>query len=423
MAVFTVAFLTALAASASVKALPTLDVRHNDQKDHKDWNKGKDTKNYTEFEGWNTFKGYGSNLGTWLEIEVTNTPNIFLDAGYNVTDEWTFCREAGFEYCGQVLENHYATYYTTADIDKIATVGVNVIRIPTTYAAWIEVPGSFLYRGNQLKYLRNVTDYAIKTYGIHVILDLHSLPGGVNGLEIGEAFGNQDWFFNQTNFDYSLQAVDAVIEFVKSSVAPEQFTIAPINEPSDNLAGFGSPDIVTEPAGVDWVLKYLRAAYAKIQARCPSIWLMQNDSFKGSRFWAPYWNTTDKIVFDQHLYFFAGDGVYGNLIPGITCGQAAAIKPPGFNVFIGEFSLQSQYNNSLLVSRRQEVYDSQVVSFQKFLSGGAFWNTKFQGMMRVNGEGTQNDYWNFELLIDEGVVRPLSQVNMSYCLDTPVPTS
>jgi glucan 1,3-beta-glucosidase len=116
-------------------------------------------------------------LGAWLEIETSNTPNIFLDAGYNVTDEWTFCQEAGFEYCGKVLEEHYATWYTTADIDKIATVGVNIIRIPTTYAAWIVVPGSFLYHGNQVEYLRNISEYAIKTYGMHVIVELHSLPG------------------------------------------------------------------------------------------------------------------------------------------------------------------------------------------------------------------------------------------------------
>jgi hypothetical protein len=68
MAIFTVAFLAALAASASVKAMPTtLDVRNNDNKEHKDWDKDwnehKYPKNYTEFEGWNTFKGYGSNLG------------------------------------------------------------------------------------------------------------------------------------------------------------------------------------------------------------------------------------------------------------------------------------------------------------------------------------------------------------------------
>lgn len=49
-----------------------------------------------EFLDWRTFKGNGANLGAWL-----------------------------------------------------ASVGVNVLRVPTTYAAWIDVPESQYHRGNQ----------------------------------------------------------------------------------------------------------------------------------------------------------------------------------------------------------------------------------------------------------------------------------
>lgn len=40
----------------------------------------------------------------------------------NATDEWTFCQTLGSR-CGPVLEEHYATYITTDDIDKVAAVG------------------------------------------------------------------------------------------------------------------------------------------------------------------------------------------------------------------------------------------------------------------------------------------------------------
>jgi glucan 1,3-beta-glucosidase len=49
------------------------------------------------------------------------------------------------------------------------------------------------------------------------------------------------WFFNTTNIDYSFQLVDAILSFIKSSGSIASFTIAPINEASDNLAGFGTP--------------------------------------------------------------------------------------------------------------------------------------------------------------------------------------
>jgi hypothetical protein len=204
-----------------------------------------------------------TSLGGWLEIELSVSPNIFIDGGANTTDEWTFCETVGKQRCGQVLEEHYRTFITTDTIDRLSTVNVNTIRIPTTYAPWVNVPGSNLYRGNQLEYLREITNYAISTYGMHVILDLHSLPGkftcqvygsrkvltsgslrigGLNSLEIGEAFGRNFWFYNETNFNYSLEAVDCVLDFVQSSVAPNQFTISPLNEPTDNFTRFASPD-------------------------------------------------------------------------------------------------------------------------------------------------------------------------------------
>jgi len=124
---------------------------------------------------------------------------------------------------------------TTADIDKMAKQNINTLRIPTTYAAWVKVPGSELYSGNQQNYLRQVSLYAIKKYNMHVIIGLHSLPGGVNYLPI-EAFGHNAWFFNSTNLDYSFKAIDSIISFIQKSGVPQGFTIAPINEASDNFA-------------------------------------------------------------------------------------------------------------------------------------------------------------------------------------------
>ena len=79
------------------------------------------------------------------------------------------------------LEERYATYIQQADSDVLANAGVNILRIPTTYAAWIELPGLALYLGNQTRYLREIFDYAIAKYNIYIIIDIHSLPGGVNG--------------------------------------------------------------------------------------------------------------------------------------------------------------------------------------------------------------------------------------------------
>ncbi|KAG9714225.1 hypothetical protein KCU73_g16269, partial [Aureobasidium melanogenum] len=138
-----------------------------------------------------------STSGIGLRSRKSND-QYFWDAHVNgtaVQDEWTFCEVLGDE-CGPVLEQHYSTYVTTDTIDKLASVGVNFLRIPTTYAAWVVVPGSELYHGDQQTYLRTICEYAIGKHGMRVVVGLHSLPGGVNGLDIGEALDHDAWFFN-----------------------------------------------------------------------------------------------------------------------------------------------------------------------------------------------------------------------------------
>lgn len=294
----------------------------------------------------------------------------------------------------------------------MASVGVNTLRIPTTYAAWINVPGSEFYNGKQQKFLKTITDYAIEKYGMHCIIGLHSLPGGVNSLDIGEAFGHGDWFFNTKNLDYSFKAIDRILSFIKTSGHVNAFTIAPINEASDtHLAGFGTPAGLTD-AGADWVNTYhygVLKKIAKIDSRIP---MMIQDNFKGASFWAPFYNSTDNIVFDSHVYYFAAAGTYSQYVNPAICGQAAYVKSgTTFPVFIGEWSLQTMYNNTL--SERKTIFDTQRYAWQNYVAGGSFWTAVSYSTAAVDGEGTQREYWSYIDLINQGVIT--TQTNSSYC--------
>lgn len=72
---------------------------------------------------------------------------------------------------------------------------------------------------------------------MHIIIDLHNLPGGVNYLDIGEHVGNDGWFQNETNLEYSYQAVSQVLDFIQASAYPTYYTLEPINEAMDNVTG------------------------------------------------------------------------------------------------------------------------------------------------------------------------------------------
>ncbi|KAJ4370884.1 hypothetical protein N0V86_008578 [Didymella sp. IMI 355093] len=253
----------------------------------------------------------------------------------------------------------------------LASVGVNTLRIPTTYAAWIRVPGSELYSGYQVQFMDRIATYAIQRYNMHIIIGLHSLPGGVNSLDIGEAFGHDGWFQNQTNLQYSWQAVDRILDYVKASpLGLNKFSISPLNEASDtNLVGFGTSAGLTDD-GVAWINTYLRGVLERIKKVDQRIPMIIQDCFKGTEFWAPFYNVTDNVVMSPHVYYFAAAGVYANYVNPAVCGQAQAIaNQTKFPNFVGEWSLQTRYNNTF--SGREEIFNTERYAWNTYLSGGS----------------------------------------------------
>lgn len=152
---------------------PAVAASFNRYKHFLKWNKN------VNFVDWKTYKSNGVNLGAWLEQEKDYDIGFWNTGAPDAPDEWTWCKTLGTK-CGPLLEKRYASWVTTQDIDKLAATGINTLRIPTTYAAWIDWSESEFYHGNQQKYLSTISKYAIEKYGMHVIVGLHSLPGGVN---------------------------------------------------------------------------------------------------------------------------------------------------------------------------------------------------------------------------------------------------
>lgn len=362
---------------------------------------------------WKSFKAYGVNLGGWLVQESTIDTHWWDTYSRGASDEWGLCENLGSQ-CGPVLEQRYASWITTSDIDKAAKSGVTLLRIPTTYAAWIKIPGSKLYSGNQTTYLKNITTYAITRYGMHIILGVHGLPGGINGLTIGEAAGHWDWFNNQTNFNYSMQVMDTVIAFIQNSGHQESYTLSPINEPADNqdLSVFGTSAALSD-AGAAWVLIYIQAVLDRVAAVNRKIPVMFQGSFKGEEFWSGNFSRSENLVFDVHNYYFQGRNTTSLNVPSYVCTDAKATPGDGkFPTFVGEWSIQALYNNSFALRERNLNYG--LSAFLKYSHGSSYWTWKFSGNATVDGQGTQADYWSYEALIDRGYFHPNTS-NLEHC--------
>ncbi|KAF5642022.1 hypothetical protein F52700_3202 [Fusarium sp. NRRL 52700] len=292
-------------------------------------------------------------------------------------------------------------------------VGVKTLRITTTYAAWVKVPGSAFYHSKQQEHLRKITQYSINRYGMHIIIRLHSLPGGVNNLDIGEAFMHDGWFYNSTNLASSWKAVDKILDFIKSSGHKNAFTIAPVNEASDNLAGFGSAAGLSDKA-TNWILTYMNGVFQRVESVDKRIPVMLQDNFKGAAFWSPLFDKKRNLVIDSHVYYFAASGTFSQYVAPAVCGQAKYLaEETKFPVFVGEWSLQTMYNNTLSVPNRKTIFDTQRYAWQKYAAGGAFWTTVSYATKPVDGQGTQRDYWSYVDLVRAGVITKAT--NKSYC--------
>ncbi|KAH7348892.1 putative cellulase [Rhexocercosporidium sp. MPI-PUGE-AT-0058] len=366
----------------------------------------------TSYVNWKTFKGTGLNLGGWLAQEAVIDPIWWAKYSGGANDEWGMCANLGAR-CGPVLERRYATYITKSDIDKYAAAGITILRIPTTYAAWVKVPGSQFYSGNQVSFLKHIATYAITKHNMHVIVDVHSLPGGINGLGIGEADGHFGWFNNQTALTYSYKAIEAVITYVQNSGFPQSYTIEPINEPVDNtnFSEFGTPAALSAN-GTAWTLTYIKGVISRVAAANPKIPVMFHDCFKGEAFWSPSFLATTNLVFDVHNYYFAGRPTNSNNVTADICSDAKASAGDGkFPVFIGEWSIQTVADNKF-VNRRKNL-NTGLYAFGRYEQGSAYWTGRFFGNVPVEGEGVQGDYWNYSAFIDMGFIDPAS--GAAYC--------
>ncbi|KAI9039294.1 putative cellulase [Aspergillus affinis] len=354
---------------------------------------------------WRTHTVHGVNLGGWLCQESTIDTTWWAANSLGAPDEWGLCANQGSK-CGSILERRYATFITPKDIDTLHEAGINTLRIPTTYAAWLKVPGSQLYTGNQLSFLRDISTYAITKHDMHVIIDVHSLPGGVNGMPFGEAEGHYGWFHNETAMKYSLNVIDEVIDFVQTSEHPDGYSIAPINEPVDNkdMSAFGSPAALSDE-GAAWTLSYIQSVISKVEKVNAKIPIVFQGSFRPESFWSPNFKNTTNLVFDVHNYYFAGRGATGANITEYICEDAIASAGDGkFPTFVGEWSIEAEKANTL--AGRQRALNTGLYAFEEHTRGSSFWTAKFSGNATVSGEGRQSDYWNYMTWIEEDMIDP-----------------
>ena len=134
----------------------------------------------------------GTNLGNWLNPEgymfgfqKTNSPRFINEM---------LCQLVGEDDAADFWEAFKENYITKADIDYIASLGANTIRMPFHYKLFTDEDYMGRSSGHDgFGFIDRVVEWC-RDNGLYLILDMHDAPGGQTGDNIDDSYG-YPWLF------------------------------------------------------------------------------------------------------------------------------------------------------------------------------------------------------------------------------------
>ncbi|EEB97301.1 hypothetical protein MPER_03416, partial [Moniliophthora perniciosa FA553] len=141
---------------------------------------------------WET-KIRGVSLAGWLALKENS----------NIVDEYTLAQHGNRDTIHKALVNHWSSFITKGDFQKIKDAGLNHVKIPIGYWAWDVSQGEPYHQG-QLFYLDQAVGWA-RDLGLKVVITLQGLPGSQvkitlnNGFDSSGRKGSINWHKNKQN--------------------------------------------------------------------------------------------------------------------------------------------------------------------------------------------------------------------------------
>lgn len=124
------------------------------------------------------------------------------------------------------MQQHWSTWVTEADFSEIASLGLNLVRIPIGYWSVTPLDGDPYVQG-AYEYLGKAIGWAASN-GIKVMIDLHGAPGSQNGFDNSGCKGPIEWTQGDT-VDQTLKALNKIRDDHASN--PAVASIELLNEP------------------------------------------------------------------------------------------------------------------------------------------------------------------------------------------------
>jgi len=175
----------------------------------------------------------GVNIGGWLILEgwVCPMDSSGLPDNWSVLD--TLTRRFGKETGRSLIDSYEDAWISETDLDNIAALGMNVIRLPFWYRNLQEEDGT--WRNDAFKRIDWLVEKAWKR-GIYTIIDFHGVPGGQReGESTGQVRNKKengiepDFWNNETNISRTVEIWTHIARRYRDNPAVAAYDL--INEP------------------------------------------------------------------------------------------------------------------------------------------------------------------------------------------------
>jgi hypothetical protein len=278
-----------------------------------------------------------------------------------IPDEWSFIRRLGGPSDPRAIarmREHWDTYVTEADLDRLRSFGVTHVRIPLGWWLVDYDPEDGFVDGGET-YLRRLLRW-LQPRGMRALLDLHALPGAqaVDQSSTGRR-SNAAKFFLASNFQRGKRAMRRLARLVRAleeepAIRGVVMGLELVNEPDwsfwDTSPGIRElyetmvPELRQElPAGRYTLFLGFQE---KPQRFVGAAWLAEQRSLHPEAFRG--------VVYDAHMYHSYGDDNRGGMAwaPEVdsckTCCRDPRLLEPLVDarlpVIVGEYSLNTGYH-------------------------------------------------------------------------------
>lgn len=341
----------------------------------------------------------GVNLGNWLVLEKWMGSSPLAHA--HAEDDRTWIDEVPFDDRSRQLDEHYRTFVTEKTFIWLASVGIDLVRIPVPYHLF----GS-AHHPACVKYLDSAFDWG-ERYGIGVLVDLHTVPLSQNGFDNGGYMGMCAWARDPARVTATVDLLERIAQRYAGRDA--LWGIEPLNEPVSWPVFVGNiaknrryirrmPR--SRPASRRVVLAFYQRFYDRVRPVVgPDVNLVFHD-----RFCLESWDRFEPgrgdfhVWIDTHQYVGFADGrlrrhdlaSYVALTErmGRRVERAAQYHP----VLVGEWSL-ANHAPSPSDDWYREFALAQLAAWDRG-GGSCFWS------LRVRGAGRAS--WSFETCVQRG---------------------